>query len=530
MSAIFLKLLNISITAGWIVLAVVLLRFFLRKAPKWISCVLWAIVALRLLIPFHFESHLSILPSAEVIPQDIATSTTPAINSGIPVVNSVVNPVLEEQAPAAFNLEVLLQWAAILWLVGMAVLFLYGIISSLVLHLRVRASVKLQDRVYECDYVDFPFVLGIVNPKIYIPSGMKPEQVEYVLAHEYVHLKRFDHLWKPLGYLLMSIYWFNPLLWGAYILLARDIEQACDEKVIKSMDNSQKKGYSIALAECGTQRRMVTLCPVAFGEVSVKTRIKGVLNYKKPTFWIIMVSIVACAVASVCLLTDPFPCIHDYQMQIVDDATCTEQGKECYTCTKCEHCYFKSTAICAHSYGEGVVLKQPTCAEVGYLRKTCSDCGAITTEQIQKLAHTPGEVTVTKAPNCTQQGEGTTPCTVCGTVFTVSIATNDDHDLKETVVKAATCEEAGEGLLTCTHCSYEQKCTYEQLDHHYEYSYILEKSKSSCTWIVTCPHCGDIEIAVTYNKGKKTSKSPSFPKATWPGQSTCPIVIWDPNN
>lgn len=530
MSAVFLKLLNISITAGWIVLAVVLLRFFLKKSPKWINCLLWAIVALRLLIPFHFESSLSILPSAEVIPQDIVTSQTPAINSGIPVVNTVVNPVLEEQAPFGMNLEAVLQWASLIWLAGVVLLVLYGVISALVLRLRVRASVKLQDRVYECDYVDFPFILGVINPKIYIPSGMKAEQLPHVLAHEQAHLKRLDHLWKPLGYLLMSVYWFNPLLWLAYILLARDIEQACDEKVIATMNSAQKKGYSIALAECGTQRRMVTVCPVAFGEVSVKTRIKGVLNYKKPTFWIVAASVIACAVASVCLLTDPFPCFHDYKMQVVEDATCTSKGKECYTCTKCEHCYYKSTALCAHNYDEGKILTQPTCQEVGYLRKTCTDCGAMTTVAIAKLPHTPGQVTVTKEPNCTHQGEGTTPCTVCGTVFAVAVPVNDVHDLKETVVKAATCKEAGEGLLTCTYCGYEEKCTYEQLDHHYEYNYILDEDKSSCTWIVTCPHCGDNEIAVTYNKSNKYSKSPSFPKTTWPGQTTWPIVIWDPYN
>ena len=540
MTDIFLKLINVSITAGWIVLCVVLLRFCLKKAPKWISCLLWAIVAVRLLIPVHFSSSLSVIPSAEVIPQDIVTSQTPAIDSGIPAVNYAVNPVFEEQAPAAFGLEQLLHYGAIIWLVGVGLLLLYGIISSLRLHLRVRASVQLHDRVYACDYVDFPFILGVLRPRIYVPSDLKKDQLPHVLAHEYAHLKRMDHLWKPLGYLLLSVYWFNPLLWVAYILLARDIEQACDEKVIQTMSNAQKKSYSVALAECGTQRKMVTVCPVAFGEVSVKTRIKGVLNYKKPAFWVIVASVAVCAVAAVCLLSDPTACKHDYQMEVVQEATCTEKGKACYTCNKCEHCYFKSTDLHAHTYDEGVVLTQPTCSAVGYLRKTCMDCGALTTVEIEKLPHTPGEVTVTKEPNCTDLGEGTTPCTVCGTVFTVAVASNDVHELVETVVKAPICGEEGEGLITCTRCSYEQKCIYEPLKHRFLYDHIVSETSSEYIWIITCEHCGKNDIATQWKPGNRgnSSSNPS-PGIGYSNPSQIinndgsnngfPIIIWDPN-
>lgn len=538
MTQVFLKLLNISITAGWIVLGVVLLRLFLKKSPKWISCLLWAIVGLRLMVPFHFESPLSLIPSAEVIPHNITTSQTPAINSGIPVVNYVVNPVLEEQAPAAFSLETVLHYAAILWLAGVAVMLAVGLISYFRLWLKVRASVKLQARVYECDYVDFPFILGIFRPRIYLPSGMKTEQLPHVLAHEYAHLKRMDHLWKPLGYLLLSVYWFNPLLWVAYILLTRDIEQACDEKVIATMSNAQKKGYSIALAECGTQRRMVTVCPVAFGEVGVKTRIKGVLNYKKPAFWLIIASVAACSVAAVCLLTDPFPCIHSYKMQVVEEATCTHKGKVCYTCEKCEHCYFKSTAVHEHIYNEGVVITEPSCSQVGYLRKSCTDCGKVTTVEMEKLPHTAGEVTVTIEPNCTDYGQGTSACTVCGTVFNVSVAPNGVHVLEETVVKAPKCKEAGEGIIYCTRCSYEEKCVYEALKHHFEYTYIISEEEGHRTWLVTCSHCGKRDINSQWIPGGGNSSSHYTAPNYWDDPSRqinridwsngFPVIIWDP--
>ena len=536
MSSVFVRLVNISLTASWIILAVVLLRLFLKKAPKWISVLLWGIVAVRLLIPVHIHSHLSLLPSAEVIPQNITTTEIPTINSSIPLVNHVVNPALEETASRVGAVERVVEYAAMIWLVGIALLMLYSLITTLRLRHQVRASLKLRDNVYICDDVAFPFVLGVFKPRIYLPSGIAEEAVSHVLAHENAHIKRKDHWWKPLGFALVTLYWFNPLMWLAYILLSRDIEQAGDEKVIAGMDVTGKKHYSEALAECSTQRRMILVCPVAFGEVSVKSRIKGVLNYKKPAFWIIMAAVAACAVASVCLLTDPFPCFHDYRMQIVENATCTSKGKERYTCTKCDHCYFKSTEVCAHSYDGGVVLSQPTCSDVGYLRKTCTCCGALTTEEIAELPHTPGQVTVTKEPNCIQQGEGTTPCTVCGTVFVVALPVNDVHDLKETIVEPATCGVAGKGQITCTRCSYGQECIYEALKHHFEYTYIISEDEYSRVWCVTCSHCGKTDINYESIPGGNSSNDYTPPTYWDPGRQVnkiewingYPVIVWDP--
>ncbi len=537
-SNIFLDLLNISIAAGWIVLAVVLLRLVLKKAPKWISCVLWSIVALRLMIPVHIQSPLSLIPSPEVIPQNITTTQTPAIYSGIPVVNSTVNPVLEAHAPAGGGvLEELLFYASVVWIIGVAVILLYGLICTLLLRRQVRASIKLYDRIYACDDVGSPFILGTLFPKIYVPSGMDEAQLSHVLAHEKAHLKRKDHWWKPLSFVLLSVYWFNPLMWLAYILLSRDIERACDEKVIAGMDKSEKMGYSEALVACSVRRRMIMVCPVAFGEVSVKTRIKGVLSYKKPAIWIILASAVTCVAAAVCFLTDPIPCIHQYQSKVTLSATCIADGRETLTCAKCQHSYVKTIGPHAHTYGDGVLVTAPTCTAQGQMEYSCTGCDKKRTEPVELLPHTAGEVTVTKAPNCTEKGEGATACTVCGTEFTVSLPTNDVHDLTETVIKAATCVETGEGLITCTRCTYEQKCSYELIKHHYEITYIREVYYTYREGLGTCTGCGDREW-MTFPGGSASGNSYSgfygssgsygIPNPEFPPQVPGPI-IWDPN-
>ncbi len=310
MEAVFLKLLNMSITAGWIVLAVVLLRLLLKKAPKWISCLLWVLVGLRLILPFSFESKMSVVPSAETVPQEIIYSPAPTINSGIPFVNSTVNPIVSESltpAPGASAnpIQIVIFIATIIWCIGIAGMLIYALISYLRVRYKVRFSAPLQENIHICDHIDTPFILGLIKPKIYLPSSLEEKEAEHVIAHEKSHLKRFDHLWKPLGFALLTVYWFNPLLWLGYVLLCRDIELACDERVIKDMDTEEKKAYSTALLDCSIPRRMISACPLAFGEVNVKNRIKNVLNYKKPAFWIIIIAIAACIVAAVCLLTDP---------------------------------------------------------------------------------------------------------------------------------------------------------------------------------------------------------------------------------
>ncbi|MBQ8822956.1 MAG: hypothetical protein IJZ82_09960 [Lachnospiraceae bacterium] len=310
MEGLFLKLLNMSISAGWVILAVILLRVFLKKGPKWIRCILWGIVGIRLICPFSLESVFSLIPSAETIPQEILLDKTPEIDSGVRMVNSVINPVLSGSfAPnpgdSVNPLQVLAIVAAWIWTSGMVAMVLYAFISYIRLRRRVAVSMCVAENIYICDYIDTPFILGIVKPRIYLPSTLEEERVPYVLSHERAHLKRRDHFWKPLGYLILMIYWFQPLVWVAYALLCRDIELACDEKVIKELGEAEKKSYSDALLECSVPRKWIVACPLAFGEVGVKERVKTVLHYKRPGFWIMLAAVVACLVTAVCFLTNP---------------------------------------------------------------------------------------------------------------------------------------------------------------------------------------------------------------------------------
>ena len=310
MDTVFLKILNISITASWLVLAVLLMRLVLKKAPKWLMVVMWALVGLRLVLPFTLESGLSLIPSTETVPPEILYETAPEIQTGIPIFNSVVNPVISETlAPnpgdSVNPLQVITFLAGWIWLIGMAGMAVYSLVSCLRIRHKLREAAPLQGNVYLCDQIDTPFIFGLFRPRIYLPSAMDGSDIPFVLAHEQAHLKRKDHLWKPLGFLLLTVYWFNPLLWLAYILLCRDIETACDEKVLQDMGEEVKKPYSQALVNCSVPRKMVAACPLAFGEVNVKSRIKKVLNYKKPAFWLLIAAVVVCIVLSVCFLTNP---------------------------------------------------------------------------------------------------------------------------------------------------------------------------------------------------------------------------------
>lgn len=310
MNAVFIKLLNMSITASWLVLAVILLRFFLKKAPKWIMGVLWGFVAIRLICPFSLESIFSLVPSTEPIPQNIILSEYPAINSGLPIINQTINPILSESlAPNAGDsinpMQIIVSAASVVWIIGILAMLLYTFISYVRIRRKVCEAVPLKDNIWVCDHISTPFILGMIRPRIYLPSSMNEEDIEYVISHEKVHLKRKDHIWKPLGFLLLSVYWFNPILWVAYILLCKDIELACDEKVIRQFGMEIKKPYSDALINCSVPRKMISACPLAFGEVGVKERVKGVLNYKKPAFWVILVAVIICIATAICLLTNP---------------------------------------------------------------------------------------------------------------------------------------------------------------------------------------------------------------------------------
>lgn len=310
MGEVFLNVLNMSIAASWLILAVMLLRFVLKKAPKWIAVLLWGIVALRLTVPFSFESALSLIPSAETFNTNNIQYEMPAISSGISAVNNAVNPVFGETfAPNPVgSVNPLYVWTlvvSVIWLIGIAAMLLYAVISYVQVRRSVAERVPYEGNIFLCDHVKSPFILGLVVPKIYLPSNMDTMAMDPVIAHEKAHLARRDHWWKPIGFLILTVHWFNPLCWIAYVLLCRDIELACDEKVIQQMDLDGKKQYSTALLECSTGRRLVTICPLAFGEVGVKERVRNVLNYKKPAFWVIVVAIIACAVVTVCFATNP---------------------------------------------------------------------------------------------------------------------------------------------------------------------------------------------------------------------------------
>lgn len=310
MSDLFISVLNMSISASYIVLAVLLLRLVFKKAPGWITVLLWGVVALRLIFPFSVESVLSLIPSASTVSPDVMTDKLPAIDSGIPIINSAVNPMLgtafsPDPAESVNPLQVVIPVLAAVWLVGAAVLTVYTAVSYIRLKKRIGTAVLLADNIYQSESVISPFVLGLFKPRIYIPFNMNERDMPHVIAHETAHIKRRDHIWKPLGFLLLTIHWFNPLMWLAYVLLCRDIEVACDQKVISKLDGAQKADYSEALLSCSVNRRMIAACPLAFGEVGVKARVRSVLSYKKPAVWIIAASSVILAVLAVCFLTDP---------------------------------------------------------------------------------------------------------------------------------------------------------------------------------------------------------------------------------
>ena len=310
MNELFLKIINMSISASWLVLAVLILRFALKKAPKWVNVLLWGIVAIRLICPFSIESALSLIPSAETISPAVMMDQTPTVNTGIPAINSVLNPVIGNSfAPdpgASVNpLQIWVSMLRFLWLTGAGILLLYTAISYWRLRRKVNTAVLYKDNIFQSEHVSSPFVLGIIKPRIYLPFNMDGRVLEHVIAHERAHIHRKDHWWKPLGFLLLTIHWFNPLVWLAYVLLCRDIELACDERVIRELGNEQRADYTQALVACSVNRRMVAACPLAFGEVGVKERVKSVMNYRKPAFWIVILAIILCVVVAVCFLTDP---------------------------------------------------------------------------------------------------------------------------------------------------------------------------------------------------------------------------------
>lgn len=310
MEKVFFEVLNRSISASWFVLAILLIRLLICKFPRWTHCSLWGLVAIRLLSPYSIKSVLSLIPSSETISPNIVYARSPAIHTGITMVNSSINPILADSfspAPmASVNpLQIVSFIAQYVWIAGIAVMLLYALCGFWTIKRNVRTAVHQNDRIYVCDDISCPFILGIICPKIYLPSSLSAETTAHVLAHEYAHLKRKDHWWKPVGFLLLSIHWFNPLMWIAYILLCRDIEIACDERVVKELPLQDRKDYSCALLECSVHSSIIRVCPLAFGEVGIKHRIKNILRYKRTALWITVAAIIIFAAASILFLTDP---------------------------------------------------------------------------------------------------------------------------------------------------------------------------------------------------------------------------------
>lgn len=310
MDDVFLKLVNLSISASWLILAVLVLRVVLKKAPKWVMPLLWGVVALRLVCLFSIESALSLIPSAETIPSEIVTETREPVLYEQATLDIVTNPTLpsaaevpvgvsRQQAQVDFNIY------SVLWLAGMAALLVHALVSAGKLKKKLATAILLRDNIYESEFVDSPFVFGVVKPNIYLPMHMDEGTAAYVIAHERAHLARRDHWWKVLGYLVLALHWFNPLVWVAYILFCRDIELACDEKVVKGLDGAARADYSQALLSCAAPGRAVAACPLAFGEGNIKTRVKSALHYKKPAFWVAAAAVLAVVIVAVCFLTNP---------------------------------------------------------------------------------------------------------------------------------------------------------------------------------------------------------------------------------
>lgn len=327
MNELFLKIINMSISASWLILAVLILRFVLKKAPKWVNILLWGIVAIRLICPFTIESSVSLIPdsvgSGKLISEwaddyiddiDIYHPDSiyydAAIGAGREPISDgeggyyVVTKHDQLGEPATIE-NTVIPVLSIVWIAGIILLALYTAISYWRLRRKVDTAVRYKDNIFQSENVSSPFVLGIIKPKIYLPFKMDGQDIEHVVAHEQAHIRRKDHWWKPLGFLLLTIHWFNPVMWIAYILLCRDIELACDEKVIKELGNEQRANYTQALVACSVNRRMIAVCPLAFGEVGVKERVRSVMNYKKPAFWIVILAVIACVVVAVCFLTNP---------------------------------------------------------------------------------------------------------------------------------------------------------------------------------------------------------------------------------
>lgn len=334
MNELFLKIINMSISASWLVMAVLILRLVLKKAPKWVNVLLWGIVAVRLICPFSFESALSLIPSAETFPEKAISGPSFDVQTGITPVDNRINDYLGDRyfegvTVPANNGNHMMNILSIVWTIGILLLIAYTVISYWRLHREIDTAVRYKDNLFQSENVSSPFVLGLIKPRIYLPFSINGQDLEHVVAHEQAHIRRKDHWWKPLGFLLLTIHWFNPFMWLSYVLLCRDIELACDEKVIRELGNEQRADYTQALVACSINRRTIAACPLAFGEVCVKERVKSVMNYQKPAFGIVILAVIACVGVAVCFLTNPITADDHFGAEIYEP-TPIEQIDEKY--------------------------------------------------------------------------------------------------------------------------------------------------------------------------------------------------------
>ncbi len=528
LSSYFIGLLNVSIAASYVALVIIVLRLIFKKIPKWAMCVLWALVALRLILPFTPESVFSLIPSAKTVPENIITSSSPAIDSGIKVVNSVVNPIISKTAEQIGDGISVIGILSIVWAAGFAAMTAYALTVYIRLRLRLRESIEIEDGVYICDRIESPFLFGFIKPKIYIPSGLDEEDARYVISHERAHMRRFDHVWKPCGFFLLSLHWFNPALWAAYILLCKDIEYACDEKVISEIGADFKRAYSTALLNCSISRRAVSACPVAFGECDVKGRILNVLSYKKPALWVIILSAVATAVVSVCFLTNPIKAQggepeevktqitkypdggdHEYFEEIISRPSCTAGGSARYTCVHCGKTFVSMMRAAGHDYIPEVTVK-PDCVTRGVTTYTCKGCG----DSYEVEGDTAPDVhnyvsAVTVEPNCTTREIVTYTCENCGDTYDAEgdfAPTAHDYYVKR-VIKEPTCLNDGYNDICCSRCGDEFYEWRPELDH--EFTPVSEDNP------YTCAICGVIDEGErSYYNGEWKIDIPSSSKSS----------------
>lgn len=313
MTELFLSFVNRSITAGWMILPVLCLRWCLRNfRSKDLICILWGLVGLRLALPFSLPTPFSLVPSAQTIPTDIIYASSPAIDTGLSTLNQAVNPMLSASfspnpAASANPLQIWLALAALIWVIGIALFALYALISLLRLRHRLAEAVPVGDNVWVCDHIASPFLLGLMHPRIYLPSSLDPQTAASVIAHEHAHLMRRDPIWKAVGFVLLALYWFHPLVWVAYILFCRDMELACDARATRDFSPAERKTYAEALLACSLPHAVRSFCPLAFGEIGVKSRIRALLQGKKPSRLLVILTACVIVALAVCFLTDPVP-------------------------------------------------------------------------------------------------------------------------------------------------------------------------------------------------------------------------------